>query len=676
MSVSSGVIPYQYQGAFPWKVTDPDEWPLGFSGIPFEECMFVSLAELRRYQQPNGTNELKFQNYQYKDFTYPGTSNARTEFGFEPAADGRNLNNSGQIHATDWINDLRVSLSGLSDFGVFGLANLDTDAASQDPQTYGRIWLRAKVGSTPGTRGPIGDRYWNHEFYNADGVPPAPLLGYKGTLFDIDLNEVQYQPFPRLRKATSMRIADGLDFNNIVITPASPVFPGFATLTGDLVDTTTQDDKINFNSDFSYLHVGSGLVRIDGDVLLDTGSYEIVPNAFMTPAVHGFRSLGGHITAQVPITRIFCSPSASSRGIHTFRVFNNNIYPPSGEQISQYPNDYLDSILLPGSGFEYLTDALWLPTYPIVRSSNTVVFFGMYLVSPYSNNRLWTRFAASGAPAVDLNPSLTLEFCGRDVHGARFGFSPPENLIACDSPAGTTFIFKTYNNLLEKQATYNADTWLGTTNSQFDRLWFDPGFLYQSSDRSNSAPFKSMIARFTLGAITDQTQSDVFLYDSTLNTDPVSNPAQSFIPGFYFGGFHYAGIAAETGGFVTVGVNQVSGIAAIDYVTDPSHIGTYAFGTFKVINGVNFGLPIPLRIISLEVIEGATDLNDGVWALLSVGAPDLLTSTYFFARIEEDVSSWNIVELYGDQPHDLYNGTMNYSNTTDFPFFFRMPLRG
>lgn len=203
--ITSGIRPYNFQAGFPFSASGARA--IGFSGILFEEAMFVITAEKDIYVAQTGINR-KFTKYINKG---AGITSL-----FEPANDGSNLDSSntnpGCVQFKDYILDMRNNLSGL-----LLLMQMDSEFNAQELLVD---YFKRYHGNNPS--GSVGN--WLHS---------AGELGYSG-LYDIDLREVQFQPFIRSGPYVE---GSGLFINM----PVGPIFPTFCSKVGDLPHTSDRD---------------------------------------------------------------------------------------------------------------------------------------------------------------------------------------------------------------------------------------------------------------------------------------------------------------------------------------------------------------------------------------------------------------------------------------------------
>ena len=685
MPVSSGNIPYSYTGPYPWISPKPSG-SLGFSGIVYEEAMFAILSEIRRYAdpfffvrrvgQPRHLSGILFQNYinpsgaPPSKGVYQPMGSDRTNYAFEPHPSGINLNNLGNINTTDWIQDMRQALSGFRNNEIDGDINGLFELVSYDVNlndNYIAEWLAAKVGNTRGGQRPYGVRTWNREYYTEFGLPPIGTLGFSGVLYDIDFDEVYYQPFPRLSVITNTGIGGDDELTTatldggITIDAASPIFPAFAQPDGTLISLSTRDQEIHFSNSindspfskpisglYSYYHVSSGLVRVDGDVLLQSNNYIFGANPG-TFTVSGARRLtpfspedyGNH----PQFSRVFIQPPNSLsilKSVVPFSTFNNDLFPASGERIHIYPSNNVTSTFnaTEPSGFEYLNDALWTGTR--IVDEETRELYGFHLLSPISRNRLWVRHG----PQVGVDPlSLMsraivdkLDVHRHDSSTTNIGYSG--GLV--DGSSNRWQLFTTYDDNFAITSNLGAAT-IGGHDFQARRYWENGilAYLY------NKPPLSGVLDTWDFPTFINPTSYRLLSFDSSVNlgSDTV-DPYEHC--GVYENGESYMAVGSPS-------EKRPHGFALLtlmEDVTDGYHL--FTVGPLEPIVGTNVGFAAgtKFRIRRVEVVDSATDFNEGIWAILAPlpeGSNEL--NDLILCRLERGSSQWDIVEFYAQEPN-------------------------
>lgn len=642
---SSGVIPYTYaDGTYPWRVNDPVNHPLGFSGIVFEQAQWVAIAEWRRFQATS-SGEPVFQNYQVESGVpalgpYDRMNQvlgSRARYKYEPTPNGRIIANSGQIHTTDWIQDLRIALSGVDGTGPISEEGqlpfdsvpgvLENVSADVDVD-YVQEWLHVKAGNTPGGRLPVSLRTWNHPYYTPFGIPPPTFLGGSGTLEDIDLNEVQYNPFTRFAKTQDVPIGEPTFFEDVH--PVSPIWPNFAHINGTVVSANSRDLSFYPNNGlyYTHAHVNSGFVRIDGDVLLANTSYKI-GNSTATFGTSGFRDVsnGFRPNAQPRVTRVFVTPPAKAEGVYTCSVSTPTHIIPSGGITSQFSGKLQNTTTV--SGFEYFSDCIAVgvgdPTVgPVFENFQTEDNGGgLCFFSPLTMNPSWNRLAQC---VFENGFGRPFAFC--ESH--RFGSS----IVSISGTAGAAVITGEFNNNLDLTAVHKTTN--GTNNPA-------PVFRHICSDGSHF-----FVGTHVFGTIWELDES--FNFVRFYNTNEATHDADA--------GFGTGPIVVANGGFVAT--------AAREHQTTESTPASGYMGFTLTATGSIDGIPSGqitkgewkpafnlagehIDIMRWEEISSATSFNTGVWVLF--GSPGVSTTDNLFeivkmGRLQFGATEANIVEMY------------------------------
>lgn len=624
MSLSSGVLPYRYTSPYPFKIT-ADNPTILYSGIIFEECMWVHRAELRRFR-PNDNNLVEFQLYQHQDGLpglgdYDPPTGARTNYKFEPTTNGRILANSGQIHATEWITDLRASLSGVT--GKNSVFSVHAFDAGVNEDVFRGSWLRAKIGGHLNNLSRITTTRFR--------FGPSPLgWGPSGSFYDLDINEVQFQPVPRFRGELSRTFPGAagspVGASTATISVVSPVFPNFAKTDGSLVSLFTEDQLVNESfGDLSYRHIGSGYLRWDGDMLFDNGKYEFGANTFGTFIVHGFRRTNGSLIATVPGTRCFIDPPAKNYGSYILRTYNTNFFPPSGEVISEYDS------------FQYFNDCFAQRTQNH-RISPGSASGGYVLLSPIDGRKLFVHWEPNHPPELNGNstiiPAVSIQVVHRTSSSNIRGFRG-----YADIGSGPKANFRDYDNTFNNTSIFGHS--LVISNPDTSDFTLDGSLyivLYGTENVINQTG-ESLIAKVTEG---DYVNSDCWRFDTTLG-NTISYESRDHMNIFVDGNVWVSCVANATDWNSSV---RPYGFAVVNFGTLTSNVGVFTLGDFYALDANDFGYDTIHNIKSIEKVTNGTHVTNGIWCFFLAenssdpGTVDLL------GRIEQQGTVWKVIELY------------------------------
>jgi len=456
MTVSSGVRPYAYnRDQFTLQVGEK----IGYSGILFEEPMFTLTAERAIYKAISASDR-KFTKYINKD--------AAVSADFEPRADGGNLDGQyanpslsgadagpGNVAFKDYIVDLRTALSGLL------MTYIPEDVDYSGVQILEDYFLANQLPGPDGTSLPT----WTHP---DDSTSPSGLA-VSGALYDIDLREVQYQPYTRASKF----VASSGGNQTFVM----PITPSFMSKTGGMVRVSALDKAHANNIIISDLYpgvLGSGYAAADLDKFLVMGDGFTTANSKIRIG-YDLEDLGkldasatGDCTSVLPRRLLedmgnngfgqFSAPSVTlNSGIYGFQVFDDagksgllGIWPPIPNWRNVGFNAY---------GYKFATGGI-----PVMRASGIHVFnegmwspdsSGMILCSPINGDVMWRRFAENDT--YQTSKMITAQNWGTDTPNNDPGSSTTLTVLTLinfpQSPPSQTnpplkdeyFIFATYN---------------------------------------------------------------------------------------------------------------------------------------------------------------------------------------------------------------------------------------
>lgn len=687
MTISSGQIPYQYTGSYPWRM-HPSGEILGFSGIVMEEAMFVAIAELRRYAdqfyfQDNQTTSVRnlsgivFQNYQNVSGSPPSQpylpiGEDRSFYAIEPSISGANLGGIGNINTTDWIQDLRQAFSGISHvsystIGIQGIWALINDDCDDD---YRSSWLSAKLADIPIHQTGNGVSKWVHEYFTLKTPPPFNTLGASGILYDIDFDEVYFQPFPRFAKTSSVIAAgtDGLSSllneAGITIDSCSPIFPNFATTDGFIVTMSNRDSSINFPRSsansyssilgsrpvtlsglFNYSHVTGGFVRIDGDVLLSTTKYDFGgsdatfdSNTFRRLSVFSPENYFDYPAINRAFVIVPANPNGVLASVVTVSLSDQTTFPPSGAANSTFPSQRISGGTIT-NGFEYLNDALWLSTRNL--DHNTDEFYGFSLVSPLTRKKLWTRFG----PALGIDPLSSLNRCiiskfdmhRDDSNNTIVALSGSQVTGASSNRRTHEFII--YDNNFEIATNDVHATTIGGHGFS-NRFWINSTQALTYNRRVQSGVLDVYdFPSFTNGVSYRRLNVDPSVVLENGGTD--NNPR--------------CGVSLDGIEYLAVGTPAVFGrpigFAPLSLNPDPTNgYDTFDIGPFEAIDGTEVGFSAlqSFEIHRIEVIDSAIDFNTGIWMLLGTAGSINIFDPMYLCRIERESGVWKIKEFYAN----------------------------
>jgi hypothetical protein len=399
MTVASGVIPYDYEGPYPFRV--PDNHSIGFSGILFEQAMTVHTAEKFRFAGSTDDPPVYL-----KYFTFDGPAED-----FTPRPDGHNLD--GRVNGIpagaffiDYILDLRSSLSSVNGFASFDLGGSTT--------VFLKDWL-LWVGSTSGTRGlftrvqfPLGSN--SGPIFSAD----FDDLGASGVIADIDLREVSYQPYSRMSATRTVTY-------NLASVQIASIFPGFMSTNGVFVNLNSREQALSFTSQGitrTSADYNAGLMILDGDMFFTDTDFSLVPgtvtrdnldavithNAYSPALSLPGRIFFGNANNTVdPRASAIVSPIALSPGGYGIGAINSlsahpKLVVPSGTLSFKPAIPYGGTPA--GSGFYVFDETFWIEDDEKLNPS------GLRLLNPLTRSSfVWFRIADQTNTFDDLGGS-------------------------------------------------------------------------------------------------------------------------------------------------------------------------------------------------------------------------------------------------------------------------------
>lgn len=444
MVLASGQMPYEYPFTIPLRA-GVNAWPgvgvsIGASGDVLEQGAFVINAELRKW----GLTDENLLSNGMKVYTHPDI----VPSGFDPKPTGDTLaglvGNVAALADVDNIPHLRFMLDE-----VCGRYANDSDYQRND---HLRAWLVSAYGLPSGHRrttqvGPgvsITNSTWTRpELNDVTGGDPIETtdihwLGGSGVLFDVDMGEVIFQPFPFP--------GEGFKFSAITNTQRfhfAPFYPSFQKTDGSLITLTGREiqaaDNGTWKARTNVGAIGSGKVQLDGyairpdtnvrliNGLDDAWSFEGDGTPDFTLPVQGLRAVSDGNGKNDNTARTYWTTKLQASGV--YRVITDtplsiapNIVMPSGSPVSLWPqggyrfetingvrtyapviNRALHrsfsvasnggTIIKPAlsNGYQVFDDCIWMTTRQLAGSGNFDAFAAVLPISPYNGNFMWFR---------------------------------------------------------------------------------------------------------------------------------------------------------------------------------------------------------------------------------------------------------------------------------------------
>lgn len=661
MVVRSGIIPYAYDGDIP--IRSHRVYPIGISGIFFEQAMWVMNAERRRYK-----GEAESQgDFEWNRYFLDGTTET-----FEPDPSGSVLGSVADptvLTPINYIMDLRQAF-----YEHLLYDDIINDCDYTVEQMRRDFIFNAYPNSPSGF---IESKEENGDGNYFRGEPPTTgdimstflgTLGASGALFDIDIGEVMYQPYPRIGRAMYTS-AHELRLNGTQVSTfpivGSPIFPAFQDTQGRVVSTTPRDivhfsknpGIFVFGPSSDWLcdteHVQSGVIRLDGDVLLQPGRFMIgnggvngredfVEEAEFIFAASGFRKLGidpndptGDQGKNSEIARVFLTPPGTVLDPVPCGVYyiaaelspeaNRHAVVSSGI-ISHWPSGTPNFI---APGYQVFDDCIWVTDIGGFGLTGGADPSGLSVISPYTGNSMWLRVADSQETSAGTSPGVLVDSWTAFYGVTRVGTDQIYRIRELRSVSGGgngIFHLMMYDDNLNFVSESTMDSGVTEGQSHVDVEYSTGGIKYASSFWVGSRPGGT---------------------DSYWEIDAAFTGVQEYRPGLgttaNVGRIAYLpSIVAAGSSFFTFGIN--SGASDSDAIqgrifsTTPS-AGTGSAGTW--VAGVN----IPLEpdgytdlvtdivfIWDIAEFNGLTHVEDGVWVLFT-GEKDGV-NTVWLARVE------------------------------------------
>lgn len=716
MVVASGQMLYQYDSVLPIR-TKPGAWPglntpnIGPSGDIIEQAMFVLNAELRKWNVTS-LSLLTYQAYSHPDL--PGS-------GFEPKDNGQTLiglvgvpalltsnnieqmrDNLGTHLFSAYAND---SVYGSSEFLNAWLKSAYPESPSGDLRIIeilpipifsliGRTFLRPPLENiTNGNLITTTDMHW--------------LMG-SGTLFDIDIGEVIFNPFPF--PGTSNFFSPSA--NNLQI-EFSPTIPTIQTTLGNIPSVLASRYQSDvgvgtFKNTTNFAALESGYMQIDGYVLLPETTIELVRgNDFnfedtvsfsndFTGHIQGLRRVSNNLGQNDASARCYRLPTTQNSGLYRLLTHNQRVHVPftaipsgfvsiwpQGNVIKSNtgllvtnPSNFIDgqqyTITSDGGlkrapteakGVHVFDDAIWLAGPNDSTSSGTFDSRGLTVVSPFTGSFVWYR------PAERILSTSGTFGPGPAHFGNHLGLFE----------LGTDFvrISKTGSEFFTFETSPTADTGVYTIHWQR----YNQTTLNHIEESKTFTIIEDGLA-LTLDSIGGaiRNSSNIYIWNEI-------NTITRFTTGLNFDGYFRGPIAGRRhvggsqllytrgAGGLTVGdpllaigaTNIASGIGKWSISIEPADIftdsGEYIHTSAKPLRAeAHFGFRSATNTIihSIFDIIGATHVPNGTWMIIQ------FQSNIFLCRIVEESTEWRVVESM--QLRETVDGSFTGTLPDEFPF--------
>lgn len=685
MTVASGQMPYEYEGVVPIRA-GPNSWPgggnglLGISGILLEQGMFVLNAEIRKWDRTPGYDLEDT----HKVYTHPDLPGS----GFEPKADGSTLGGLVGLPAIIEVTNIAAMRDLINDNN--GLLDLYSDDSDYTKLGFREAWYTsAYPESTSGylrvvqagpfiiSLGAINLRPDLTSVTGGDDIVTTDLhwLGGSGVIFDIDVGEVVFQPFPFLGESNFFTAAqDNIKFD------FGPMIPVLQTTTGGIPTLTGREQSDLANVSFKQLTnfdaLGSGKMQFDGYALLSQTRFRLVTgndtNFFgslggtsdFSSFIPGLRQVNNPNGFNDASARVYLTPGVKGSGLYRTLVDTPQSTPfisiPSGLPVSLWPQGDIrlnqtnriysqapetasDGTLIVeprnARGLHVLDDALWIAG-PNAALSGTFDSRGLTVISPYNGRAIWYRpaertLATSGSrPVGSTDPGHFGVHVGLESFGAsefiRISrvWSEFRTIDAGEDDVLSTFHFQRYN----KTSLTHTETSVGVyqkndsggIGNRIDDMMFDGTHYWLNWEFGRLMRFDTSLV-FAGG----------FVAGDVARRRHYANGKRLYTIGGNIGGSDPLLSMTPPGGAAS-GIGEWSFTPPGDIVND---IGTVTHDSAKRLRAeTHVGYQFTARIHDIINVSGSTHVADGVWMLIQFG------TTLYLMRIEETASEWEVKE--------------------------------
>lgn len=635
MVVASGVIPYQYEGIYPF--VSPDNHTYGLSGILFEQAMTVIAAEYHRFAGSFDSPTV------FNKYINPNQSPIE----FTPYPDGRNLdgridNNPGAAAYADYIIDLRNAFIFLTFFTNLGGGIAD--------------WFTDWLLWAPGPSGTIGN-FARNEYSNTGPITSSDFneLGGSGVLTTADIREVSYQPYSRFNESVTAIYDRGS-------VRLSPIFPNFMTTAGTFLTMNAREQNFTFGNAPYFKKTAAdwtaGKMFLDGDIFFSDTDFCVIPgtatrdnlegvvmhNALALDSLPGRVFPGnGDLTVDPRGRALVAPPNLPVGGYGVGAINNLSSHPgliiPSGT-LSFHPSPSYDGGHA-GSGFYVFDKTVW------VQDSEKISCSGLRMFNPLTKDFYWLRIA-------DQTNLI-------DVDGFNHAWSKLDTVGPFDD--GSNFVkFAALSN--------NADiTQIKVGVFKYNKVTLDlTSVTEQSNDwtvfGSSVAPPDTFYDASSDGSsvyvtgISHNIARNIFIFDTDGNISDSK----------YFGSFDPTWISIDSFGGVFIGGNNGGEMHEIFVDSDPGNDVATLIQTYTVdVTAPGWpGSSVDTPFVQPpRQITGVPGFTDGVW---------------FFAGVSSGFTwTWYLVRgiLSGSQiiPQEGFRVNLNQSTATGQGRYYR-PLDG
>lgn len=727
MVVASGQYPYEYEAR-----DLPIRGPIATSGILLEQGMFVIHAELRLNNQDAGNA------YTHLGERIPSLyiNPIITPSGFEPKADGSTLGGfvgGPGLVDIDNILAMRDALFSSSITGLFRwyatdmpwfnesigrLALLETwftGLYPESPSGYVRKSVTSFDGGTP-------LRPELTSVINANDHIDTNLhwLGGSGIIFDIDVGEVIFQPFPffgRIRGANMNSPIMG-----VIQVRSGPIYPAFQKTDGSLITLTGREVR---NANVNFDAIASGKLQVDGRALLPQSRLRLVignsSNYFPTLSPistfvffeRGARQVDafGSFPQTDHHARTYWSPVVLSSGFYTAVVDNPrtsvariavssgiaSFFPPIDHR-NGFENQELGRCLSASSngalvrfnddgelsnGYQVFNDCIWMTnSNGSLSGLGSTATIGVFPFSPFNGSRVWFRPASLVVATSGNKPTVSSEYTGGVANGTPGDFGVHVGLETFDTDkyirvsrvwtevqtTPTNFINTIRFQIYDRPTLTHTETSVGWAHNggiaTIDQGFIDTAITDLFFDGTHywvSTRF-TRLHRFTTSLVFDGTYT---------RSVAAGGSRRAFINSeyIYWRGGKDATLAGSDPLLTDANMTNytpASGIGKWTITSHPSNIlmttGRYTNDSAKPIRGdtvVGNVAETNSRIHDIIQISSSQHITAGIWVLIE------FNNTLWLLRITEESDHYRILEAI--RIHDV-SSTPTGGDASDYPF--------
>lgn len=386
MPIASGSRPYTYT-RYPFILNEGEK--IALSGILLEEAMFAVLADREIFEDVDGSNR-----YYYKYFGNGTPEDYAKKVGFEPRADGGNLDGSWQYPVSDFADNPLYKKPGVVNFQDYILDmrtkmellftkmnEVDCEASAEQIKGAHLSGVKTNLG--------LADEDYTAE----DWLHDSTTLGESGVLYDVDYREVQWQPLLRFSKWKA---------NGSYHSPSEPIGPCFQTTAGATINPTARDlskaAAVGGNDEIAYNAANSNRIAFYGDGF-STSVYAYMFDMWSDKRQGGTlscTSVASRTINQAMAGGIgYFSPAACGSGIKRLFIWDSDAGAAPSSMLGFWPvrTGYELQDISPSRNTRLTNDGIvYLSGLQIFNDYFAVLgAAGVQVMSPLNSDILWTR---------------------------------------------------------------------------------------------------------------------------------------------------------------------------------------------------------------------------------------------------------------------------------------------